>query len=107
MSKCIDCLSEKVCRYNDGHNLYCKNDYVCPHFTDRSEWVHLPCVGDKFFYIGSYAHNGELAKEYSVMESQVSSYGKLIVYDLDGMDFSIEDIFYTKEEAEKALEEKK
>lgn len=46
MSKCTNCLSEKVCRYNDEHKLYylyCKNDYVCPYFTDRSEWVHLPC----------------------------------------------------------------
>ena len=42
MSKCTNCLSEKVCRNNDGHNLYCKDDYVCPHYIDRSEWVHLP-----------------------------------------------------------------
>lgn len=42
MSKCIDCLSEKVCKYNGVINLYCKNDYVCPYFKDSSEWVHLP-----------------------------------------------------------------
>ena len=42
MSKCTNCLFEKVCRYNDGHNLYCKDDYACPHFNDRSERVHLP-----------------------------------------------------------------
>lgn len=33
MSKCNECLSEKVCRYNDGINLYCKDDYRCPHFS--------------------------------------------------------------------------
>ena len=32
MADCKECLSEKVCRYNDGHNLYCKLDYTCPHF---------------------------------------------------------------------------
>lgn len=56
MRKCTNCLSEKVCRYNDGHNLYCKDDYVCPHFTDRSEWAHLPCkLGDTVYYFdGAY-----------------------------------------------------
>lgn len=71
MSKCIDCLSEKVCRYNDGINLYCKNDYVCPHFTDRSEWIHLPCVAmvEQFIKDGKFdrrktAHNGRIAVVY-------------------------------------------
>lgn len=52
MSKCTNCLSEKVCRYNDGHNLYCKDDCICPHFTDRAKWVHLPCkVGDILYFV--------------------------------------------------------
>lgn len=34
--KCQKCLSEKVCRYNDGINLYCKDDYDCPHFKDEN-----------------------------------------------------------------------
>lgn len=71
MSKCTNCLSEKVCRYNDGHNLYCKKDYVCPHFTDRSEWVHLPCVAmvEQFIKDGKFdrrktVHNGRIAVVY-------------------------------------------
>lgn len=104
---CKDCLHYEACvnHYTQGQLTMINGD--CSTFTDSSEWVYLPCkVGDKFFYIGSYSHNGELTKECSVMESQISSYGKLVVYDLDGLAFSIEDIFYTKEEAEKALEER-
>jgi hypothetical protein len=37
MSNCKACLSEEVCRYNDGHNLYCKEDYYCPHFKNKKE----------------------------------------------------------------------
>lgn len=40
---CKDCLHYAVCIY-----LICeKTDMTvaeCPHFTDRSEWVHLPCA---------------------------------------------------------------
>ena len=36
MATCKDCLKEDVCRYNDGHNLYCKEDCVCPHFIPNT-----------------------------------------------------------------------
>lgn len=39
MSTCKDCLSEKVCRYNDGHNLFCKEDYNCPHFKNKADYA--------------------------------------------------------------------
>ena len=35
MSKCKDCLKILSCKYNDGHNPYCKDDYKCPHFLDK------------------------------------------------------------------------
>ena len=31
-----NCLKILVCKYNDGHNLYCKDDYECPHFLNRA-----------------------------------------------------------------------
>ena len=34
MADCTRCVSEKLCRYNDGFNLYCKEDYECPHFVE-------------------------------------------------------------------------
>ena len=36
MSACKNCLKILVCKYNDGHNFYCKEDYQCPHFLDKT-----------------------------------------------------------------------
>lgn len=41
MARCEQCLSEKVCRYNDGINLYCKKDYECPHFKNKADFVEV------------------------------------------------------------------
>lgn len=115
MKTCKDCLHYKACRdcYDDLTSIYedfDEEDYArigCANFTDRSKWMHLPCkVGDTFYYIGSYACNGKLAKEYSVTESQVSSFEydtELTIYDLNGLDFSMDEIYRTRGEAENAL----
>ena len=69
-----------------------------------------PCkVKDDFYFIGQYAKNGKLTNDYQVCEAQVSSIeydGDLAIYDFNGLDYCLEDIFLTKEEAEKALAEK-
>jgi DNA-directed RNA polymerase subunit RPC12/RpoP len=39
MANCKECLLEKVCRYNDGHNLYCKECYECPHHKNKSDFI--------------------------------------------------------------------
>ncbi len=103
MSKCINCLS-----YNDEHNLYylyCKNDYACPYFTARSKWVPLPCkVGDKV-----YQTDGIKIYESTIREIEISSTNT--VYCTENIAFDERaignSIFFTREEAEKALEEKK
>nr|DAK83707.1 MAG TPA: hypothetical protein [Caudoviricetes sp.] len=135
MSKCTDCLSEKVCRYNDEHNLYylyCKNDYVCPYFTDRSEWVHLPCnVGDILYFVKNNTdaccpvcdtYDGydnycylkqkcypELA-EIPICDKQfmeiVKCKGDLVTI-VKNMDKFGKTVFLAHDEAEKALEEKR
>ena len=109
MSKCSNCLSEKVCRYNDGHNLYCKDTYDCPHFKDHSEWVHLPCkAGDTVWYITGIGHN--LIKPAVVKEIIIDGKGIKYLY-VCGNGYNFEksfNIFYlTREEAEKALEGRK
>ena len=113
MSKCTNCLSEKVCRYNDGHNLYCKKDYVCPLFTDRSEWVHLPCkVGDKLYEITSR----KTISEYQVTAIHIELFGIFVDWKITQgfVDRYISDmpageigktVFLTREEAENALKE--
>ena len=114
MSKCSNCLCEKVCRYNDGHNLYCKNDYVCPHFTDRSKLVNLPCkVGDKLYEITSR----KTISEYQVTAIRIELFGIFVDWKItqgfvdkyiSGMPAGEigNSVFLTREEAEKALEEK-
>ena len=76
-------------------------------YKNKSEWVHLPCkINDTFYYIGQYARNGRLTNDYCICEGQVSSFeygGVLTIYDLNGMDYSLGEIFLTKEEAERAL----
>ncbi len=41
MADCKQCLCEQVCRFNDGHNLYCKEDYECPHYKSASDVVEV------------------------------------------------------------------
>lgn len=54
MSNCETCLNKDVCRYNDGVNLYCKNDFDCPHHKDRSKFIELPCkIGDTVYVLGN------------------------------------------------------
>lgn len=116
MSKCSNCLSEKVCRYNDGHNLYCKNDYVCPHFADRSEWVHLPCKVGTEVYIPEIEVDkiGRtlVTKIYRTTVDEYSVNARYIMYHTrKGNNFTDsmlgKTVFLTREEAEKALEGKK
>lgn len=38
MSACKNCIKVDVCKYNDGHNLWCKGD--CPKYIQAL----LPCV---------------------------------------------------------------
>lgn len=52
MSTCKDCLSEKVCRHNDGHNLFCKEDYNCPHFKNKADYVEVVRCRDCIYWDG-------------------------------------------------------
>lgn len=100
---CKDCLKKELgyCKFD------CTEPCKCLDFKHKSEWVHLPCkINDTFYYIGQYARNGRLTNDYCVCEGQVSSFeygGVLTIYDLNGMDHSLGEIFLTIEEAEKAL----
>lgn len=105
---CKNCLHYEACNYH-----ICEETDMtvaeCTHFTDRSEWVHLPCkVGDKVWYITGIGHN--LIKPAIVKEIIIDGKGIKDLY-VCGNGHNFEnpfDIFYlTREEAEKALEEKK
>ena len=49
MSKCKECILEQVCRYNDGTNLYCKEDCVCPHYKTANAVEVIHCKDCKFY----------------------------------------------------------
>ena len=101
---CKDCLHYSVCQYRRGREMLPTGNQ-CKDFTDRSEWVHLPCmVGDKVYEI-----EGIRIYESTCREIVISSTDTL--YCTENVAFverAIGDsIFLTREEAEKALEENK
>ena len=123
---CKDCLHYELCRYNtfqEAHyfgkdkEIYITidNNLPCKYFTDRSEWVHLPCkVGDKLYEITSR----KTISEYQVTAIRIESFGIFIDWEITQgfVDRYISDmpageigktVFLTREEVEKALEEKK
>nr|DAV14517.1 MAG TPA: hypothetical protein [Caudoviricetes sp.] len=118
---CKDCFHYEACN-NTYNNLrtdigcwqkdFDDEDYTkayCDNFTARSEWVHLPCkVGDTVWYITGIGN--KLIKPAIIEGIIIDSKGIKDLY-VCGNGFNFEnsfDIFYlTREEAEKALEEKK
>ena len=114
---CRDCLHYERCKKLGIFNVETLS--VCEDFTTRSEWVHLPCkVGDTIYKLWyGPCHLGETYPD---------SYGcdgcydecdikKVITeYKVPSLRFIIDELmngscvyYLTREEAEKALEEKK
>ena len=95
----------------EGEVGYAEADKLA-HYEDLAEQgrlIELPCaVGDTVYCLAQYAVKGELTNNFFVNEIQISSFefdGQLYVYDFDGIDYSLDDIFLTKEEAEAKLKE--
>ena len=112
MSKCIDCLHYKACNahYSNYDIADIPDDIECTHFTDRSEWVHLPCrlnlPQELYRYMFDDDYNKIVVK---CKVGEVTGYGfELIHYDgrrwKYGYDRIGKTVFLTREEAEKALE---
>mgnify|MGYP004465068173 CR=1 FL=1 len=56
MSKCKDCLHYERCYSIYTQDMLDMTNGECVYFTDRSEWVHLPCkVGDMVYKV-SFVH---------------------------------------------------
>ena len=109
---CKDCLHYEACdRLADtyfGYGIAQIKAHICAKFSDKSEWVHLPCKdGDRVFSVVV------IGGETTIVADRVS--GFIIVGDtvnvitnwyLDGVTWGY-NTFPTQEEAEKALEERK
>lgn len=101
-------------------HLNCDDGFICDNFTNRSEWVHLPCkLGDTVYYFDGAYHlkdkNMWKIKPIKVTEfsTKIGRSGKLYPLSIiaNGTRYPITSIgkivFLTREEAEKVLEEKK
>lgn len=99
-----NCLCNEVCA---NYDLFKPEE--CSHFKDKSRFVELPCkVGDTFYILAQSSIKGELSNKYFIDERQVSCFEydeKITIYDYDGMDFSIDNIFFDKSKAEAKLKE--
>lgn len=100
MSKCIDCLHYNVCTFG-------KCDIIsgCPFYTNRSEWVHLPCKIGKTAYFIRNSKIIETAVEKIVIKKN-GTYLKLscnAMYETSCKSIG-KTVFFDREEAEKALE---
>ena len=117
MSTCKDCLHFDVCEAVRGRpDLVGKNslriaEKHCPYnsFSDKSEWVHLPCkVGDVVYcYEPCFGsdHNPKLKvveKEIVELKTIATVFG--LNFDIDSIGKTI---FLTREEAEKALDKQR
>lgn len=124
---CKDCLHYEAHKhffrsadYEKDFDDYFKDidiEYKCPEFTDRSEWVHLPCkVGDTVYYFdGAYylknKNNWKITPiKVTELSTKIGRSGKLYPLSIiaNGTRYPITSIgktvFLTREEAEKALE---
>lgn len=128
---CRDCLHYEACKgtyfafkqmidKDSFDNEHYADVYNCPDFTDRSEWVHLPCeVGDIVFYFQGAYHlkNKSMWKIRPIKVTEFSmkmgKNGKLYPLSIiaNGTRYPLTSIgktlFLSRKEAEKALEEKK
>lgn len=102
MSKCINCLHYQMCIYNNSNKR-------CPCFTDRSEWVKLPCkVGDKVYCI--YQNPATCKYSFQQREIFLIEFKDNHFYCYATPSICYKDtefgksVFLTREEAEKAIE---
>ena len=102
---CKDCIHQTACF--DWCRGFGQEADVCEHFSNKAEWVHLPCkVGDRVFTIVI------IGGEYSVVADRVHAlkisteniYAETNWY-VDGGKIGY-NVFLTQEEAEKALKER-
>lgn len=109
---CKDCIHYDICHNNFKNidlNEEMTDEHCCVYFKDKSRIIELPCkVGDDFFIIAQRFEKGKYT-EYFIDERQVSCFeydGKnLTVYDFDGIDFDIDNIYFDKSKAEAKLKE--
>ena len=115
MSTCKDCLHFDVCEAVRGRpDLVGKNslriaEKHCPYnsFSDKSEWVHLPCKVGDVVYCYEPCFGSDHTPKLKVVENEIVELKTSAT--VFGLNFDVKSIgktiFLTREEAEKALSE--
>ena len=109
---CKDCIHYDICHNNFKNidlNEEMTDDHCCVYFKYKSRIIELPCkAGYDFFIIAQRFEKGKYT-EYFIDERQVSCFeydGKNVtVYDFEGIDFDIDNIYFDKSKAETKLKE--
>lgn len=125
MTNCKECIREIVCKYNDGVNEYCKGN--CPHFKDCTRFVELPFdIGSIVFLIEGEPHDYEIdgylflgctdkyafltcfSPEFNNIDEHFRYAVKKFKDDMRESAYVVplEDLYFSIEEAVKALEER-
>lgn len=114
---CKDCLHYEVCKVFNRNipEEYTSIEFQCEGFTDRSEWVHLPCKAGIEIYeicerrnkskwkktvVRRVIHGIEIGAN-GVLSARCGTTTTILLSQID------KTIFLTREEAEKALERMK
>ena len=104
---CENCLYNKNCQFLLKH----KNGEVegCTAFEDKSDWIHLPVkVGDRVYCFApcfDKDHHPKLKViEKEIIELKATLTVSGLISDIDNIGKTV---FLTREEAEKALEERR
>lgn len=131
MVDCKDCIHYPLCESYLHHELRkdnCEGELVvmtgdnCMDFTDKSEYIHLPCKVGNYLYTNSTMQGWYMRKRNAPYRVKIVFIGlntseKMgggffnVLYENDGMlEFYFSDIgktiFFTYEEAEQALKER-
>ena len=111
MRICKDCLHSKACTLPAMPTMTSSDEMQCLNFTDRFEWVHLPCkVGDCIYEITEKRISGKWQK---VIKERVVNCIEIGIGGMLGirsgktyvpLSMLHTTVFLTYKEAEKALE---
>ena len=101
---CKDCIHQTACL--DWCRGFGQEAELCEHFSDKSEWVHLPCkVGDTVYIASEFRGVVESKVRTLFLSSNSIEMIRTEYCDVPFSNFGVT-VFATREEAEKALEER-
>lgn len=108
---CKDCLHYGVCSGHAFEEKYCDKDN-CLDYTNRSEWVHLPCRLNLPKELYRYMFDDDYKKiVVKCKVGKITGYGFTLIHYPDGREWEYDydrigkTVFFTQEEAEKAIKE--